>query len=373
MYSSFGDKLTIDRGSGFTELCNSEEYTKVKEFQDFLLANGAIFSWELNVDFEDRIFPLKFSGGKSGEQFFIFGLETNSDIPFLYEELMKINNEQANQVRELVRESYKANTQIQDHNEIYDELSKLNNELANLQRELSRKNAELSHLNELKNQFLGMAAHDLRNPLSNILFYMQFILDDGENLSEEQLDFSKQVILLAKFMLGLVNDLLDVSVIEKGKINLHLSECSVTQIISETLKLNKVLGDKKNIKTEISVPEHDVLVRVDKEKIKQVIINLYTNAVKYSEEDTKIMIRLEQEEKELVISVEDQGQGIDKNELDLLFKPFQKTSSVTTGGEKSTGLGLYIAKKIVNAHQGEIRATSMPGKGSVFSFTLPLN
>lgn len=372
LYNSFSEELELNPGSQFQDLTNGEETLKVAEFIDYLKKQSAIFNWELNIDFSNKIVPLKFSGGRMNEQYFLFGLETNSDIPFLYEELMKINNDQANYLRGLVKDKFVLENQVKDHNEVYDELSRVNNELANLQRELFQKNHELQRLNDLKNQFLGMAAHDLRNPLSNILFYMDFILEDGENLTAEQKDFSGQVITLSKFMLNMVNDLLDVSVIEKGKVNLKLKKTDISSLLEDVIRQNIPLAQQKQIETEINIPKISIgEIFFDSEKIKQVIINLYSNAIKYSESGTCIKIEIKEQDEDVLISVRDQGQGIAENELGKLFQAFQKTSSVATQGEKSTGLGLFIVKRIVLAHGGNIWAESEPGKGSVFSFTLP--
>lgn len=371
VYNSFSGDLDLAVGRKFAELCNSEERKKAGEFKSVLETEHAAFNWEINIDFFQRIVPLKFSGGKFGNQFFIFGLETNSDIPFLQEELMKINNDQANYLRQLMKSQFSFESRMKDHNEVYDELSRLNNDLANLQRELAQKNFELKRANDMKNQFLGMAAHDLRNPLSAIMFFMDFILDDGEKLSDRQKDFAKEVKNMSKSMLNLVNDLLDVSVIEQGKIVLRTENANFIQFCRQTIDRNMKLADKKQIKVRWSCAVDEVMMNFDPEKITQVVVNLFTNAIKYSAAETTVLIALDDSEEEVRFSITDEGQGIEAKELETLFKPFQKTSAVTTGGEGSTGLGLFIVKKIITAHGGQISAESRPGVGSVFTFSLP--
>jgi len=372
LFNSFERKVNLLVGESFSTVFDSEDHSKVMRFAEELMKTGASFNWEMNVSFTDSIKPLKFTAGRLENNYFIIALETNNDMPFLYEELIKINNEQANHIRENVRERFQSDTGFRDHEETFHEMTRLNNDLANLQRELSRKNAELQRLNEVKDQFLGMAAHDLRNPMSNILFYTDFILEEKERLSDDQKEFVEQVQYLGRFMLGMVNDLLDVSAIESGNIRLSKREEDLVKLIEHTLTLNENHATRKGIELARELPDFPVLVHIDPEKISQVIINLLTNAVKFSPSETTIHVRLEVEEKSVRVIVTDEGQGIPQEELANLFKPFQKTSTQATNGEKSTGLGLYIVKRIVEAHGGDIRAKSPPGEGASFIFSLPM-
>lgn len=239
------------------------------------------------------------------------------------------------------------------------------------QQELEQKNAELAVLNEQKNYFLGMAAHDLRNPLGNIQTFSDFILHEGAgNLSPQHVEFLQIIRNSSTFMLNMVNNLLDVSKIESGKLDLHLEATNMVELIKNNINLNKNISDKKNISLSFSFTEEPVQVNIDKTQIEQVLNNLITNAIKFSNSGTVIEIGLEKNDSGLVLSVKDQGQGIPPSEVEKLFSPFQKTSVKSTAGEKSTGLGLAIVKKIVEAHHGKIWVESEVGKGSIFRFSL---
>jgi hypothetical protein len=142
--------------------------------------------------------------------------------------------------------------------------------------------------------------------------------------------------------------------------------------MSKIVGLNRVLAQKKNIGIDLIVNKPGLIVNADGPKLEQVFNNLISNAIKFSIAATVIKVEISGSENSVIIDVRDQGQGIPEAELDKLFKPFQKTSVKSTGGEKSTGLGLSIAKRIVEAHKGVIRVESKVGEGTTFYVELPL-
>ncbi len=242
--------------------------------------------------------------------------------------------------------------------------------------ELEEQRKKLEELNELKNQFLGIAAHDLRNPITAIMNASSILLDYSDRVSDDQRgDLLTMVQNSSEFMLNLVNDLLDVSKIESGKLNLELTHSDYVEFVKECLKLNKLIAKEKNIEVKLEIEKDIPKFQFDKNKIKQVLDNLLSNAIKYSHENTTIMItiKIEKDADFIITKVIDQGQGIPKDEVSELFKEFHKTSVKSTKGEKSTGLGLAIAKKIVEKHNGEIGVESKVGKGSTFYFSLPIS
>lgn len=228
----------------------------------------------------------------------------------------------------------------------------------------------LVELNNLKNKFLGIAAHDLRNPLTSIRGFCDILLEDEENLSNDQVEMLKIINEASVAMLGLVNDLLDVSVIESGRLELQLSKGSLATILEKRVKMSEVVATRKEIRLEIStekVPD----VSFDKNRIAQVIDNLIGNAVKFSPSGTTIRIACRKADNAVEFSVSDEGPGISEDDQAKLFGDFQRLSAQPTGGEKSTGLGLAIVKKVVDAHGGGIRVESELGKGTSFIVTLP--
>lgn len=264
-----------------------------------------------------------------------------------------------------------------DHDELESvrkEVFGLNEELNNLTRELHKKNAQLGRLNREKNQFLGMAAHDLRKPIGLIMTYAEFIADEaGTDMDPEHLGFLETIQKSASFMKRLVDDFLDVSAIEAGKFDLELHPGDMTDALSQSLALNRLQATKKGI--ELQVNQADTLPRIlmDASKIEQVITNLVSNAIEHTAPETQVRVTLESGGREISFCVADQGPGIPADELDRLFKPFAKTSVKKTGGEKSTGLGMVITRKIIEAHQGRIWVESKVGEGTHVYFTLPCN
>lgn len=261
-------------------------------------------------------------------------------------------------------------------NRHYDELSRLNNDLATTQRELAKSNVELGVLNRQKNEFLGVASHDLRNPLEVILTYSQFLLDEAaESLRPEHLEFVRTIRSSSEFMLRLVEDLLDVTRIESGTLELDLAAVDLCEMVERNVALNRVLAAKKGTRIELrcDVPDMAPLV-LDEAKIEQVLNNLIGNAVKYSPPGSTVEVRIEDGPEAAVISVRDQGEGLTPEEVAKLFRPFQRGRARSTAGEKSTGLGLAIVKRIVEGHRGEVRvesAEAAAGGGAIFSVFLP--
>lgn len=257
---------------------------------------------------------------------------------------------------------------------LYDDLSRLNNELATTQRELAKSNAELDRLNIQKNELLGIAAHDLRNPLQVILTYSHFLLEEASDLAPEHREFVRTIRSSSRFMLRLVDDLLDVARIEAGILDLDLAPVDLDALVEHNVALNRVLAEPQGTRIElrrnVGMPKLPDMV-LDAAKIEQVLNNLIGNAVKFSPPGSTVEVRLAAGEEGVTLSVRDQGDGIRPEELETLFRPFQKGRNRSTAGEKSTGLGLAIVKRIVEGHRGEIRVESAPGEGAVFHVRLP--
>ena len=192
-------------------------------------------------------------------------------------------------------------------------------------------------------------------------------------LNEEQREFVITIKETSEFMLRLVTDLLDVSAIEAGQLNLDRHPGDLARLILRNVTLNRVLAARKNIDVAFAPPAEAVPLAFDAGKIEQVLNNLIGNAVKFSHRGTCVRVRLERAGEFAIVAVQDEGQGIPGADLPKLFKPFGKASVRTTGGEQSTGLGLAIVHRIVEGHGGRIWVESEVGRGSTFFFTLPLS
>lgn len=241
--------------------------------------------------------------------------------------------------------------------------SRINNNLQN-QEIIST----LQKLNEEKNRFLAIASHDVRSPLSGISSLCELILDNPDEIS---LEFIKVISETTGQVTRLINNLLDVSVIESGKFDIIKTNCDINNIIKRRVILSQASATKKQITIETSLVDLEQ-IPCDEERISQLFDNLITNAIKYSEPNSKIFIRNQiTPENNLRLEFQDQGQGIATEKLGDLFKIFTTAGSIPTGGEKSTGIGLAIAKKIIEAHGGKIWVESTIGKGSSFFIELP--
>lgn len=228
----------------------------------------------------------------------------------------------------------------------------------------------LKELNELKDQHLGIAAHDLRNPLSSIRGMSQMLVE-MELDENTQTSFLQSIYRVSDQMLTLVDNLLDVAVIESGKFDLKITEENISRLVGERIELMAKNAEKKEIRLIADLQEvADSLF--DADRMRQVVDNLLSNAIKFSPSGTVVNVTCGQAGRILDITVTDQGPGIPSEDLDRLFDSFEKLSAQPTGGEKSTGLGLSIVKSIVDAHGGEIEVDSEVGRGTTFIVHLPV-
>ncbi|MCH9734250.1 MAG: hybrid sensor histidine kinase/response regulator [Actinomycetia bacterium] len=245
---------------------------------------------------------------------------------------------------------------------------------AEMAEEIQKNNEELEKLNQEKNNFVGMAAHDLKNPLGVVSGYVKLLaMDLGDTLSPAQAAMFERIDESTDFMLNLINDLLDVSAIESGGLGLRLQAGDIGELIERNVLANSELAKAKDIELKFLAPGERIDLKYDQERIEQVLNNLISNALKYSFGGTTVTVALSRAGNYACIAVKDQGQGIPESDLGDLFGAFSRASVETTGGETSTGLGLNICERIVNEHGGRFEVESTVGKGSCFTFFLPLD
>ncbi len=254
-----------------------------------------------------------------------------------------------------------------------EELSRLNNELVNAQRQLAKKNAELEALSKLKDQFLGMATHDLRRPVSAIIAYAGLLQDAGDGPhSTEQKEFIERILDAATFMSKLVDDFLSVAMIESGRLKLGRDWTDLPTLIGRVLPLAKLQGDAKDVAITAEQDPRIPPLFLDSGKVEQVLANLLGNAVEHSHAGSQVDLLSRLEADRVVVEVVDEGVGIPEDLLATVFDPVKERRTVKTGGELSTGLGLVISRKVVEAHGGRIEAESQVDQGSTFRVFLPL-
>lgn len=238
--------------------------------------------------------------------------------------------------------------------------------------EKSRLYQHLLELNLVKNRFLGMAAHDLRNPLAVLKGYVRLLISGKLGAMPEELHPVFEVMDdSCRRMLALLDDLLDLSAIEAGHLSLKLEATDLVELLWDCRESEQLLASSKAIAIRLDLPDDLPCVLLDPNRIAQVLGNLLSNAVKFSRSGTEITVAARREADGVRVSVIDQGPGIAEGELAGLFEEFSRASATPTSGERSTGLGLAIVKRLVEAHGGTVQVQSELGKGSTFSFTLP--
>ena len=221
---------------------------------------------------------------------------------------------------------------------------------------------------------LGVVAHELRGPLALLKGFSEVLLEDVENIdSESMAKYLSSINSTAARMFTMLNELLDVTSIELGQISLTLEAINLSQLLKTQVSDYTYIAHKKNIILSERLSSETLTCNCDAVKISQVVSNFIDNAIKYSEPGITIEVIGEQRGSKIWVGVRDEGPEIKPDEISYLFKNFGKTSSRPTGGEKSTGLGLAICKKIIEAHQGEIGVETNPHRGATFWFSLPLD
>lgn len=276
----------------------------------------------------------------------------------------------------IIREAFEKYELITNNRKLMANLQEANATLEakvkNRTAELEKVNSRLSELNIEKNRYIGMVAHDLRNPIGVAGSFSEILIDDLDSIPKEtQLEYLEHINASCDFSLNLIRDFLDVSKIEAGIFELNVSELEYLSFVKKSIVHEEILARNKSQEIIIKSDSTSILASFDQNKIQQILNNLLSNAIKYSFPNTKIVIDISDNDDEIVTKIIDQGQGIPAEELQKLFTPFQTTSVKATANEKSTGLGLAIVKKIIEAHNGKIWVESEVEKGSTFYFTLP--
>ncbi|WP_437291876.1 ATP-binding protein [Sorangium sp. So ce406] len=237
---------------------------------------------------------------------------------------------------------------------------------------LDRENQQLAELKQRSHDLVGIAAHDLRNPIAAIQWFSTMLLAGAGAGSEDVRRHLLKIQSNAGFTLQLLEDLLDITTLESGSVALRMQDADLRGLVAAAVSLNEHSARWKGIEVAIDVPAELPLVRCDVERIEQVLSNLLSNAFKFSHPGTTVTVRARRLGPAVEVTIDDQGLGIRPEEISGLFCKFRRTSTRSTGGEKSTGLGLSICKNLVERHGGAIRVESELGRGTRVCFTLPL-
>jgi PAS domain S-box-containing protein len=229
-------------------------------------------------------------------------------------------------------------------------------------------------LEAMKLDFVSMAAHELRTPLTALRGYLSIIQEEADKLLPETARvFLTRSMISANQLSSLVENLLNVSRIERGALKMDLSPVQMADMITDTLTNLMEIARQKHVELTFDHPEKPLpLVAADRFRLSEVLTNLVANGINYTEQGGWVKVSMRQQGQEIITSVADNGHGIPAASLSHLFTKFYRVQSSLAQGSKGTGLGLFISKAIVTAHNGRIWVESKEGKGSVFSFAIPV-
>ena len=321
-----GDALQV--GRPFAECAWEDNAERARELIARIGSEGFACEVPIVLSIAQKPKLLNFSGGRVGEQIVLIGGPAG-DSAFLYDDIIKINNEQSNALRSALK---------------------------NL---------------EARTRQASIVAHDLRNTLAVVTSGVELIREGQTELSPDLLEIAALIERASEASLTLVSDLFDFTLLTSGRLELHLKQTDLAGLLRQTIANNQRLARKKNIELDAQLAPDLPRLEIDPARIQQVLTNFVTNAVKYSQPNTKVTICASCSNDLVQVEVIDQGPGIPDDEAKKLFHEYQKASTRPTAGESSTGLGLAIARRIVESHGGHIGLKSKVGIGSNFYFTLP--
>jgi PAS domain S-box-containing protein len=240
-------------------------------------------------------------------------------------------------------------------------------------RELEERNRQIERANRLKSEFLASMSHELRTPLHTIIGFSELLGEELEGpLNDKQQRFVNHIHKDSLHLLELINDVLDLSKIEAGRLELRRESFDARAAIDEVLGSIRPQSEAKRLTLEKNLPDFPPLY-ADRVRFKQILLNLLSNAVKFTPENGKIRVEAKLDHDVLEVSVIDTGIGIASEEQKSVFDKFYQVGHTTKGVREGTGLGLAITQRLVQEHGGAISVTSQLGKGSRFTFTIPLN
>jgi PAS domain S-box-containing protein len=298
----------------------------------------------------------------SGTTIGILGISTNITNEKKYEEKLneKIDFLSRNEVATL---------------NIMEDLHETITELKDTKKEIETKNIQLQKLDRIKSDILNITSHELRTPMSAIIGYIQMLLKGSlGKLTDEQRGAIEIILRNSNRLDGLIQDILDVSRLESGTMKFIPEKTDISKMIKETSQTMQSSADLKEIKINTEIGKDIPELTIDQDRIKQVIINMANNAIKFSPDGSSINIRSRREKDDVLFEVQDYGRGIPKDKQKRIFETFYQVDSGTDTKFGGAGLGLAISRGIVIAHGGDIWVESKgkPGEGSTFKFTLPL-
>jgi len=239
--------------------------------------------------------------------------------------------------------------------------------------ELRSSNTQLRHLDKTKDEFLSMASHQLRTPLTSVKGYLSMVLEgDAGKVTDAQKRLLGEAFTSSERMVHLIHDFLNVSRLQTGKFMLELHPYDLVKLVDEEVRSLLRAAESRNMKLEFINSIDTLMLNIDENKIRQVVMNYIDNALFYSHEDSTIRVELTMVGDQVELRVKDTGIGVPKSEQAHLFSKFYRATNARKQRPDGTGVGIFLAKKVIVEHGGEVLFESVEGKGSTFGFTLPI-
>lgn len=239
--------------------------------------------------------------------------------------------------------------------------------------ELRASNSQLKHLDEVKDEFIGMASHQLRTPLTSIKGYLSMVLEgDVGNVSAKQRSLLFEAFKSSERMVRLITDFLNVSRLQTGKFIIEKTMFDLNDVVKQEVDSLSVIANDRNLKLRFDSRDEPIPVIADESKIRQVIMNYIDNAIYYSKQNGTIVIKVQPSKNDVAVTVVDTGIGVPHAEQEKLFKKFYRAPNARKQRPDGTGVGLYLARRVIEEHRGKIIFSSKEGRGSTFGFSLPL-
>jgi two-component system, OmpR family, sensor kinase len=352
-------------GKPFPLSLERDSFKKGLDFIAEAKRSGAAFDYELSAPTAKGPLALHFAAAMSDGAITVVCERDRSKLYSALEDLADALAER------LVREREQARSDALREKNSLEAISELNNELVDMQRELARKNARLQELSALKDRFVGMAAHDLRSPLTAISMYTDFMQNSVEELPvERRQEYLGIIKNSVDFMVGLIDSLLDIADMESGELRIERQKLNMALLARNYAERMQPLAEARGISLAFESAELGSFF-ADPIRIEQLLANLVGNGLKYVPRGGRVRLSLAKEGEGALIVVEDNGPGIAPEEQARLFGYFARGSVKSPHGEKSTGLGLAICKRIVEGHGGTITLTSEASVGTSVRVWLP--
>lgn len=320
----------------------------------------SFISYKLSGDFDLAIILLYFFIGFIVSFFIIYVIYNNIIFARIDKIYLRVKAKQPKEI---------PNTEFQ-LDEV-DSITRLEDEIIKLAQYRQKETEQRKNLDSYRKEFLGNVSHELKTPIFNIQGYISTLIDGGINDPEINVEYLKRADKSVDRMIHIIDDLETISQLEIGTLELDVETYDIAQQVKDIIDALELQANKQHIKLQLAKKyDKPVLVKADKFRIRQVLVNLMTNSIKYGKEKGKTVVTLNLFDEQVIIEIKDNGIGIDAKHLPRLFERFYRVDKGRSREQGGTGLGLAIVKHIIEAHGETIDVSSTLGEGTTFNFTL---